>query len=863
MKIKRLIPQTIIPQSLYVERGADRQIHDIVKQGGRPGYVLVSRQMGKTNLLLHAKSKLQDSNTVLAYVDMSSYFLTAQECFRHIIDTAITTHPSQFEDAAKIVGAERAKSDLPPYKEHEKELTILLNSIAGNLVLILDEIDSLKRAHFSDQIFAQIRAVYFARANFPIFGRLTYLLSGVAEPKDLIKNRDMSPFNIGEKIYLDDFTDPEFKMFLVRAGIEVSKEAQERIYFWTGGNPRMLWDVCSAIEDRTLANQEITETAVDECVQRLYLNRFDIPPVDHIRTLVEEDSELQNALVEIQYLKGDVLSDATKNKLYLAGIIGSVDGRPVAKLKNRIIEATLSESWLRTLSKRRSPQQIAQEKFNAKDFVAAIQLFEENIRQGDLSKSDILPTQIMLAHSYFETEQYEKALVAFEACLMDRSAHAETHFDNIYFQGLCHFRLGKMEEAINCFNTVKKGNLRNAKYFEANVNLSLVESSTGNRDASMIENLNQVIEELRSAEGAKLDDLQPKQLMCVAVFELANVYGKNGDVENTRRQFERALALAEPRQRPAILLAQIAVSTEVEAIRGIREACETIVSNKLMPVDRAVSPLDFSKDILSALLANSFKADPNDSFAKLLDHVFQRLQRESKSDFRFLEDLINLSLSGGTADDGVNLAQMLIDKYDTFIDDRRVIFELLRVSILRAADPNSGKYLDRYMSLLVADELNELDIMMLFQHSNMALRTGSVARVESILAKISNLRDSQKSPSAQLDVFLTIKMQLLAMTSRQSEAIEVAKNSLLKFESLAREFPDGVYMNKQWIISLRDQAQSFLKRTIGHVPAVNSGPKIGRNDIVSVKYADGTVEKKKYKKVLEDISLGRCTIVDN
>jgi preprotein translocase subunit SecA len=41
-----------------------------------------------------------------------------------------------------------------------------------------------------------------------------------------------------------------------------------------------------------------------------------------------------------------------------------------------------------------------------------------------------------------------------------------------------------------------------------------------------------------------------------------------------------------------------------------------------------------------------------------------------------------------------------------------------------------------------------------------------------------------------------------------------------------------------------------------------SFPKIGRNDLVSVKYQDGMVLKDvKYKKVEDDIKLGKCKLL--
>ena len=50
---KKLEPNTIIPPELYVERAADRHLKTTIAAMGRPGYVLVARQMGKTNLLIN------------------------------------------------------------------------------------------------------------------------------------------------------------------------------------------------------------------------------------------------------------------------------------------------------------------------------------------------------------------------------------------------------------------------------------------------------------------------------------------------------------------------------------------------------------------------------------------------------------------------------------------------------------------------------------------------------------------------------------------------------------------------------------------------------------------------------------------
>ena len=71
---KILKPYTIVPSDLYIERSADRQVKSILEDMGRPGYVLVSRQMGKTNLLINARRKYANDEDRFVYVDLSNLF---------------------------------------------------------------------------------------------------------------------------------------------------------------------------------------------------------------------------------------------------------------------------------------------------------------------------------------------------------------------------------------------------------------------------------------------------------------------------------------------------------------------------------------------------------------------------------------------------------------------------------------------------------------------------------------------------------------------------------------------------------------------------------------------------------------------
>lgn len=414
---------TIVPDDYYVERSADRQIQSIIDDMERPGYVLVARQMGKTNLLLHTKKVMQDERNIFVYIDFTSFtFDSERECLEFIIDTALEMNEDLFKEERVIIYERRQNYPSNPTKQFTAEIKLLLKKVE-KLVLVFDEIDALTRCPFSDHIFSQIRSHYFQRVNFPILYKLTYVLSGVIEPKDIIKDPDISPFNIGEKIYLKDFTRLEFQDFTKR--IEFDKyyndEILDRIYQWTCGHPRMTWDVCLEVE-RT--GYVTNAKDIDKIVNNLYLVSFDHAPIDSIRRMVEKNPTLINAVLELSIKKGQSISKDIRNKLYLAGVVDYSDTD--VYFKNPIMEKSLPYNWLISLQ-----------------------------------SSENAYLQKALECIYVE-KNYKEA-VAILKTLVD-TAPNDIKSRVIYNLGIAHFRQYQNAESRKCMESIK---VDDAEYYEA------------------------------------------------------------------------------------------------------------------------------------------------------------------------------------------------------------------------------------------------------------------------------------------------------------------------------------------------------------------------------------------------------------
>jgi tetratricopeptide (TPR) repeat protein len=428
---------TIVPRELYVPRRADAQLNQIIADMGRPGYVLVARQMGKTNLLLNAKRNSAPSD-LFVYLDVSNIFPDERGFFRNIIDVALESLKEAAVFLNSTIEQERMRDQPLPHKEHERELRRVIQNIQGKLIICLDEIDALTKTSYSDQIFSFIRSIYFSgRANIAEFDRLTYILSGVAEPSDLIKNKSISPFNIGEKIYLDDFTFAEFEDFLSRAQISLPLPVCERIFLWTNGHPRMTWDLVSEIEKRpSIDNLD----EIDAIVRELYFGSVDIPPVDHVKALVESSREVKDALIAMHYGKAAAISEGVRTKLYLAGISRFDTESREASFKNKVLELALSEDFLNSIDQQQPSYEIAIKNLNAKLYSDAFIGFNEVLKQQSEDSRAPL-AQYWAGVCCYHLGKYREAISYFS--VSNSKLPVTSIISRYYFQGMSHLLLGE------------------------------------------------------------------------------------------------------------------------------------------------------------------------------------------------------------------------------------------------------------------------------------------------------------------------------------------------------------------------------------------------------------------------------------
>lgn len=629
--MKKLTKSAVVPDSLYVMRSADRQIENIIAGMGRPGYVLVSRQMGKTNSLLHAKRRLESSSLKFVYVDLSNAPKTSRGCFRSIVDTALETHLEAFGSGAATKIGQIRSLNLPPHKEHERELLALLGCVEKGLVVILDEIDALVNSDFSDEVFAQIRSIYFSRVTFPLFERLTYLLSGVVEPSQLIKDPKRSPFNIGEKIYLDDFSLAEVTQLLEKADFPLSKDVIEHIYGWTGGHPRMTWEVCSELEDIKSPNSDVLISDVDTAVARLYLHRFDLPPIDHIRELVRVDHEIRGALRVLLTPGHSAIPDYIQRKLYLAGVLKVNSQGSAIDIKNRVFREALSISWLDDIESQGDilPSK-GDEQFTLGNFEAAIAFYVQFVNERPaLSDEAKWVCYQRIGECFRKQEKYAEAIKWLEKCAWDRTTHLNEHFAIRFELGLCFFQQQNLNEGLALFREVATEHKKSILRCRALVNYGALTLKIGgefaNKEGESI--FRKLLEELSSVDFVDLT--APSQLKLVAWYNIARIRASVGDKAAAIAAYHEAAQAGGPIYAPSIGLDILALEEEQSRARTfIRETISSIEKSRLRFSDDTLEILDrglklapFSFEVFVQLVAVACKHGEVPSGLSLVDHV--------------------------------------------------------------------------------------------------------------------------------------------------------------------------------------------------------------------------------------------------
>nr|WP_309694211.1 AAA-like domain-containing protein [Armatimonas sp.] len=268
----------VLPGSrFYIERPADREFAEAIAR--RDSIVLVKgpRQIGKTSLLARGLEQARQQGTRVVLTDIQALpetcLATPDVFFRFLartlaLELEIPFHP-----------ADDWPEDLPPQTNLEMFLqSRILAADPSPVIWALDETDRLLSSPFASDIFGIFRSWHNRRALKPTssWSRLTLAIGYATEAHLFILDANQSPFNVGTRATLSDFTLSQLAELNQRYGSPLATQSSlERVHALTAGHPYLTRCCLDALTSRTATLEHLeSEGSRDEGPFGDHLRRF-------------------------------------------------------------------------------------------------------------------------------------------------------------------------------------------------------------------------------------------------------------------------------------------------------------------------------------------------------------------------------------------------------------------------------------------------------------------------------------------------------------------------------------------------------------------------------------------------------------
>lgn len=312
----------------YIVRDSDELAAESLRTENAVVLVFGPRQVGKTSLLARSSTALQSEGVGIVLTDFqslgSSEIQSQATFYRALIHSFATQVGIDHEPAwNELVGANW---------NLDAQIGALLKSLMEPVCWVMDEVDRLFGTDYADDFFGLVRSWHNRRAfaNQGPWKRLRLLISYATEAQLFIKDLNQSPFNVGVRVTMNDFSPAQVEDLGSRYSFD--RHTSMGVFEVAAGHPFLTRKAFSFLAD-----------GADLVTLRMASDQPDGPFGDHLKRLlamIRKSPEMEAAVSSL--LAGEGVTDSqTLARMRSSGLLAG------STSKQAVFRCSAYESFLR------------------------------------------------------------------------------------------------------------------------------------------------------------------------------------------------------------------------------------------------------------------------------------------------------------------------------------------------------------------------------------------------------------------------------------------------------------------------------------------------------------------------------------
>jgi|CXWL01.1.fsa_nt_gi DNA-binding SARP family transcriptional activator len=293
----------------YIERTADNTVQEALTAHEPVVLLFGPRQTGKTSLLARSANILRQQGSKIVVTDFQSLSKFEVDRVTALYRALIHSFASQLGLTYEPTWNEW----IGPNSNLDAMIESLLKQVDGPVCWAMDEVDRLFGTDYADDFFGLVRSWHNRRALDPEgpWKKLSLMISYATEAHLFITDLNQSPFNVGVRVSLRDFSESEVTELAGRYELDDSS-ASVRVFEIVKGHPFLTRRAFAFLQKGgTISELQRTSSTVDG------------PFGEHLRHLlnvITRDSAIMEAIKAL--LNGQPIEQSEiRYRLWTAGVL--------------------------------------------------------------------------------------------------------------------------------------------------------------------------------------------------------------------------------------------------------------------------------------------------------------------------------------------------------------------------------------------------------------------------------------------------------------------------------------------------------------------------------------------------------------